>query len=388
MKLYIYQSYLSEVGGVETALYNICLALKDYYDVLVLYDSGAKEQLKRLRKIVDIEQIDWNKKYECDILIRNSVWNRPPENITANKYIEIQHADYMHLKEEGLLESQYQPWDKIQTHVACGEYVGKMYKKATGNDCEVIRNILAPKQETQHIYRFITCSRLTKGKGYERMLQMCQMLKNANIKFQWDIFTDTEIKREYEEMIIHKPTYDIFDYVSNADYTVLLSDSEGLPYTVQESLQYDTPCIVTNVGGSAELIKDKVNGYVVPLDMNFDINIIKKIPKIKDYQGTTAKDWCDLLGGAEYKERKPKEYNYKLRAIVDFTYSKYDTINIIEKGKTKDNWLYINDTFTIKDIDEVEYLCGNNQMGIIACELIGKEEIKETKPAKRKRKEG
>jgi hypothetical protein len=32
-----------------------------------------------------------------------------------------------------------------------------------------------------------------------------------------------------------------------------------------------------------ELIQDGINGYVVPLDMKFDINKILKIPKCPEY---------------------------------------------------------------------------------------------------------
>ena len=46
-----------------------------------------------------------------------------------------------------------------------------------------------------------------------------------------------------------------------------------------EALQCQVPCIVTAVDGCMELIQDGVNGYVVPLDMNFDIHKILKITK-------------------------------------------------------------------------------------------------------------
>lgn len=80
----------------------------------------------------------------------------------------------------------------------------------------------------------------------------------------------------------------MFDYVADADYAVLLSSTEGLPYTIQEALQYGTPCIVTDIGGNTEVIKDGVNGYIVPLDMNFDINKIKNVPTFPQYNGTPS----------------------------------------------------------------------------------------------------
>lgn len=325
-KIIIWHSYLCKIGGVETFLYNLCEQIHNYYDITVLTTDGYIGQYMRLAELVKIEKYDANKTYKCDVCLRNSVWGIIPYNIEAEKYLEMQHANYVHLKEKGKLDKQCHKWDKIQTHIACGEFVGKMYKQATGNDYIVIRNILANKKKTKKVYRFITCSRLDSEKGWNRMQKMVEMLRNAGILFEWNIFTDSEFKSDYEEIHIWKPRYDIFDYLANADYTVLLSDSEGLPYTVQESLQYDTPCIVTDIGGCTELIQDGINGYVVPLDMNFDINKIKKVPKISNYEGTTKEDWFKVLGEPVYKEGKVNNV-VKVKVLRDY--------NDGEKGKVK-----------------------------------------------------
>lgn len=103
------------------------------------------------------------------------------------------------------------------------------------------------------------------------MLKMCEMLRANNIKFVWDIFTNDDKAIHPEEMHFMKARYDIFDYIADADYLVQLSDAEGFPYAVQESLQYNTPVICTDIGGCTEIIKDGENGYVVPLNMDFDI---------------------------------------------------------------------------------------------------------------------
>jgi glycosyltransferase involved in cell wall biosynthesis len=49
------------------------------------------------------------------------------------------------------------------------------------------------------------------------------------------------------------------------DATVLPSlKREGLPKTVIESMAYGVPVVVTDSGGSAELVEDGVSGFVVP----------------------------------------------------------------------------------------------------------------------------
>jgi hypothetical protein len=116
--------------------------------------------------------------------------------------------------------------------------------------------------------------------------------------------------------------------------------TNGLSYTVQESLQYQVPCIVTDVGGNTELIQDGVNGYVVPLDMNFDINKIKKIPECAEYENYALEKWLEYL---EYdgpiidkeeiikKYKEEKEMKVKVRATKKFEGTRDAERNVIPK---------------------------------------------------------
>jgi glycosyltransferase involved in cell wall biosynthesis len=49
-----------------------------------------------------------------------------------------------------------------------------------------------------------------------------------------------------------------------ADYTVLYSGYEGLSHTLLESLQAGTPVIASDRGGNPEVVRDGVNGLLVP----------------------------------------------------------------------------------------------------------------------------
>lgn len=388
-KIIFYQCHLHQIGGVETMCYNWCWWMRNYFDVTLLYCSADGERLKKMSKLVKTEKYDESKTYECDIFIRNSVWGIIPKNIKAKRMIEMRHANYKYLLDEGLLYKQYKDMG-IKEIVGCGEFVSKMSDEVLHDKPTTIKNILLPTRKTNKVLKLISCTRLDPAKGWNRMLKMMEMMRDADIKFEWNIFTNSNYRCGYEEVHFWKQRYDIWDYLASADYTVLLSDSEGLPYTVQESLQYQVPCIVTDVGGCTELIKDGVNGYVVPLDMNFDINKIKKIPKCSEYDNHALEDWLKYL---EYEGKKidkkelikkyeeEKEMKVKVKAIINF--------NDVEEKKQR-----IKDESIWECSEErANYLLEHN-----AIEIIGvpkkekKEEIKkeiiekkeETKPKKKK----
>lgn len=306
--------------------YNWCWWLRNFFDVTILYCTGDKERLKKMEKLVKIEKYEEGKTYECDIFIRNSVWGIIPQNIKAKRMIEMRHANYKWLLDNGYLYQQYKDMG-IKEIVGCGEYVSQMSHEALGDNPTTIKNILLPRKETHKILHLISCTRIDAHKGWNRMIRLMQMLRSAGIKFEWNIFTNSSMcKCDYDEVHVHKQRYDIWDYLADADYTVLLSDSEGLPYTIQESLQYQVPCIVTDVGGCTELIKDGVNGYVVPLDMNFDVNKLLNIPKCKEYDNHSLEDWLKYLGyeGKIDKEKiinetiEEEEKMVKVRALFKF----------------------------------------------------------------------
>ena len=55
---------------------------------------------------------------------------------------------------------------------------------------------------------------------------MAQMFRDANIKFIWNVFTNSKVDTDYEEFHFFKQRLNVVDYILDADYTVLLSDSE------------------------------------------------------------------------------------------------------------------------------------------------------------------
>ena len=388
-KIIFYQSSFCPIGGVETMAYNWCWWMRNYFDITILYCSGDVERIRKMSRLAKMEKYEEGKTYECDIFFRNSVWGKIPQNIKAKRMIEMRHANYKYLLDNGWLFSQYNDMG-IKEIVGCGEFVSKMSHEALGDNPTTIKNILLPRKKTEKIIKLISCTRLDPQKGWNRMLQLMEMMKRAKIKFEWNIFTNNPQKCNYEEVHFYKQRYDIWDYLADADYTVLLSNMEGLPYTVQESLLYQVPCIVTDVGGCTELIQDGINGHVVPLDMNFDVNKIKKIPKCKEYYNHSLEDWLKYLkyDGEEIDKNKliqEYEEEKEMKVIVRAT-RRFEGITDAERNvipKEGDEW--------IVERERADYLASKGVVQIIGeveepKKDVKEEPIKEEKPIKKTRK--
>lgn len=59
-------------------------------------------------------------------------------------------------------------------------------------------------------------------------------------------------------------TSEVNKYLVNSDLFMLISNYEGLPVSIIEALSLGMPIIASNVGGVNELVKDGVNGFLIP----------------------------------------------------------------------------------------------------------------------------
>ena len=321
-KIILYHTNPLQFGGIDTFDYNFCKKMSDKYNILFLYKDGNLETINRLKKLnISVERYKASKKYICDICILASAWGGYPETVIAKtgRYIQMIHADYIKAKETGFV---YEKWHKTTEYVAVGQHVTSVFKRLYPKEkVTTIYNILDDKQETHHILKLISATRVSKEKDYDRMLKFAQALKEHNIKFRWIIFTDLKLYQQkpfdMEEIVYMKPSHDIFDYIVEADYGVQLSDTEGYCYFVNECLQYGTPVISTNYPSSYESIEDGINGYLLNMDLsNLDIEkIVNNIPNKFNYieKGNTT-DWTKLFNKRVYI---PK-IKYKVIALKDY----------------------------------------------------------------------
>lgn len=341
MKIIIYQSNIIKIGGVETFTYNMCKRLSKHYDVLLLYKNCAIEQLFRINKYVNVEKYDDKKQYECDICILASSWGGYPDSVTASsgRYIQMIHANYKELLKTGY---RYTKWKKTTEHIAVSNTVRDIFNELYNENSKTIYNILDDTQPTNKILKLISCTRLSGEKGYNRMLLLMNKLKEHNIKFQWLIFTDLDTYKIkpvlMQEVIFMKPTYDIWDYIKDADYGVQLSDTEGYSYFVNECLQYGTPMITTNFDSAFESVIDGYNGYILDMELsNLDIDkIVNHIPNNFEYKEKTNENtWIKYLGKPDGIITTP--INSSTKTVISNN-KYYDTVlqREIKKGEIVD----------------------------------------------------
>lgn len=323
MKLILYHNNLLKFGGVDTFVYNFVKKMNKYFDILFLYTTADKNNLERIKKYVKTEQYSKDKKYICDICICASAWGQYPDSVIAKsgRYIQMVHADYIKAKEIGFI---YNKWHKTTEHIGVSNYVCKIFKELYPNEkITRIYNILDEVKETKPILKLISATRVSKEKGYERMLKLAQELKKANIRFRWTIFTDLNLYNQkpfdLEEIVYMKPSHDFFDYIKESDYGVQLSDTEGYSYFINECLEYGTPVICTDFPSVYESVENGKNGYILDMNLsNLDINkIVNNIPNNFVYKEKCKEnDWIELLNKNE--ERKKKNM-YKIIAKQDYT---------------------------------------------------------------------
>ena len=366
-KIILYHNNLLKFGGVDTFVYNFVKRMSKHFDILFLYTTANTENLERIKKYVKTEKYEKSKKYVCDVCICASAWGQYPETVISRsgRYIQMVHADYIRAKEVNFI---YNKWSKTTEHVGVSDYVCKVFKKLYPKEkITRIYNILDEVQETKPILKLISATRVSKEKGYNRMLKLAKELKKVNIKFRWTIFTDLNLYNQkpfdLEEIVYMKPSYDFWDYIKEADYGVQLSDTEGYSYFINECLEYGTPVIATNFPSVYESLTDGTNGYILDMQLsNLNIDkIVNNIPNKFSYkEKCKEEDWIKLLN----KKKERSKNMYRVIAKQDYTDKKPELIEEYNRGQAikynaegnasikKDDIYLVNDSNRAKEIKD------------------------------------
>ena len=138
--------------------------------------------------------------------------------------------------------------------------------------------------------------RLQKQKDPMKVIEVFEHLKNKNENallvmigagnMENSILRCIKASR-YRDSIIHfssMPQKELAKYYKTADVCLLVSNFEGMPITVLESLASGTPVITKHVGDVARVVRNNVSGMVVELDSPESISdsVSKFLKKLDD----------------------------------------------------------------------------------------------------------
>jgi colanic acid/amylovoran biosynthesis glycosyltransferase len=125
--------------------------------------------------------------------------------------------------------------------------------------------------------RIITVGRLVWKKGYDYFLAALARLKETGVLFEALIIGDGELAAPLRFSIgdlglaeqVHlaggMPPSRVLEELQKADLFVLSSHEEGIANAALEAMAAGLPVVTTAAGGMAEVVRDGIDGFVVPV---------------------------------------------------------------------------------------------------------------------------
>lgn len=122
-------------------------------------------------------------------------------------------------------------------------------------------------------FLLVCAARLSEQKGVDILLDAIARVLRDGVQCKCVIVGDGPLRTQLSEqsqklglsgqVCFEGFREDVLPYLQSANAFILTSRFEGLPLSILEAMACGLPCIVTDVGGSAEAVTDKVNGLVV-----------------------------------------------------------------------------------------------------------------------------
>lgn len=144
--------------------------------------------------------------------------------------------------------------------------------------------------------KVICTARLIKRKGQDTLIKAIARLKHEkNIEITCDLVGDGDERKNYIDMVNGLGVGDLINFKSSipreaiveaynlADIFVLPSHNEGMSNAVLEAMACGLPLLVTDVGGTLELITEGENGFIFEKSNDEELAfILEKLYKNKD----------------------------------------------------------------------------------------------------------
>jgi len=123
-------------------------------------------------------------------------------------------------------------------------------------------------------FLLVCVARLIESKGLDLLIRAVSKVLRQGVPCTCIILGDGPLKQQLQQIVNSEGMWDhvffqgfqqdVRPYLQAGSAFILTSHLEGLPISVLEAMACDLPCIVTNVGGSPEAVKNQVSGLVIP----------------------------------------------------------------------------------------------------------------------------
>jgi L-malate glycosyltransferase len=151
--------------------------------------------------------------------------------------------------------------------------VGKIQAIHNGLVVKSIAGIPAPPRSRGE-FVVGTIGRLETVKGYAFLLEAARKVLEKKDAVVFHIVGSGPLEEQLKrcaalEGIAHRVVFwgfqpDVSTFIQNMDLFVLSSLHEGIPYALLEAMSFCKPVVCTNVGGIKEVIRDRIDGLLVP----------------------------------------------------------------------------------------------------------------------------
>jgi colanic acid/amylovoran biosynthesis glycosyltransferase len=181
-------------------------------------------------------------------------------------------------------------------------------------------------ESLNNTFIIVSTGRLDQQKGYIYALQAITLLINKGYKVEYHIMGDGPeygplkyyiIDNNLESFVFLHGKVNaarVKEVLSNAHIFLLSSVYEGISNAALEAMASGVPIVTTNAGGMNEVIKDRINGCLIPRHNPFAIfESIEYL--INNYN-------CAVL--FSQKARETVEANFNLKAQIDIFDEKYN----------------------------------------------------------------
>ena len=312
MKIVLFNKTLIS-GGIEKCIENLTKQLKGKYEFEVYYfDDSIVDQniINIISQYAKVSKITDGMKIKCDICVWCYLYfdyYKYKNMIEASKYIAWIHS-MPRILPDCLLDNE----DFVND---CSSFI--CVSKAVKDGLEIKKdgivihnflndNIIELSEEEnptidipQDVLKLCVVSRISSGKGFERLLLLVKELEKENIPYIVNIVgkgrkREQEYRKlfeDYKKVVFVGYRDNPYNYVKNSDYLVQLSDDESWCNSITEAKVLGIPVLVTNFKSSYEQIEDGYNGIIVDLDEKNYTKIVRRMLEEKDILKENLKDY-------------------------------------------------------------------------------------------------